>query len=77
MRLYEDKIARIVSEERFKKFEEKRKNVEKDVMRLKEKTIKPTDEVNKILAQNGSSIIDNGIKLSELLKRTELTYENL
>jgi len=67
----------LITEERFKKFEEKRKNIEKEVIRLKEKTVKPTDEVNKVLTQNGSSIIDNGIKLSELLKRTELTYKNL
>ena len=67
----------LISEERFEKFEEKRKNIEKEVLRLKEKTIKPTEEVNKVLKENGSSIIDNGIKLSELLKRTELTYDNL
>ena len=67
----------LISKERFRKFEEKRKNIEKEVTRLKEKTIKPTVEVNKVLARNGSSVIDNGIKLSELLKRTELTYSNL
>ena len=67
----------LISEERFKRFNEKRNNIEKEIIRLKEKTIKPTDEVNKVLAQNGSSIIDNGVKLSELLKRTELTYNNL
>ena len=67
----------LISDERFKKFEQKRNNIEKEVIRLKEKTIKPTEEVNKVLTQNGSSTIDNGIKLSELLKRTELTYDNL
>ena len=67
----------LISEERFKKFEQKRKNVENEVNRLKETTIKPTEEVNNVLRKNGSSEIDNGIKLSELLKRTELTYKNL
>ena len=67
----------LISRERFKKFEEKRKNIEKEVTRLKEKTIKPTELVNEVLTRNNSSIIDNGIKLSELLKRTELTYANL
>ena len=42
-----------------------------------EKTIKPTQEVNKVLEKYNSSIINNGIKLSELLKRTELTYQRL
>ena len=67
----------LIPEERFKKFEEKRKNIQKEVERLRTKTIKPTDEVNRILEKYGSSRISNGIKLSELLKRTELTYMNL
>lgn len=67
----------LISEERFKKFEQKRRNIENEVNRLKGITIKPTEEVNNVLRKNGSSEIDNGIKLSELLKRTELTYKNL
>ena len=67
----------LISGERFKKFEDKRKNIEKEVTRLKEKTIKPTELVNEVLTRNNSSVIDNGIKLSELLKRTELTYASL
>ena len=67
----------LINEERFKKFEQKRKNIENEVNRLKETTIKPTEEVNNVLRKNGSSEIDNGIKLSELLKRTELTYRDL
>ena len=39
--------------------------------------IKPTKEVNLFLKENKSSEIKNGIKLIELLKRTELTYKNL
>ena len=67
----------LITEERYKKFEGKRRNIEKEVERLKEKTIKPTQEVNKVLEKYNSSIINNGIKLSELLKRTELTYQRL
>ena len=67
----------LISEERFKRFEQKRSNIEKEVARLKAKTIKPTEEVNKVLEKYGSSTINNGIKLSELLKRTELSYKAL
>ena len=67
----------LIPEERYKRFEEKRRNIEKEVERLKEKTIKPTEEVNKMLEKYNSSTISNGIKLSELLKRTELTYQKL
>ncbi len=67
----------LISEERYKRFEQKRENIEKEIKRLREKTIKPTQEVNKLLERYASSTINNGIKLSELLKRTELTYRAL
>ena len=67
----------LISEERYKRFEEKKLNIEREVERLKSKTIKPTEKVNKLLEKYGSSQLNNGIKLSELLKRTELTYSGL
>lgn len=67
----------LITEERFKKFQEKRNNIEKEIERLKGKTIKPTKEVNKLLEKYGSSPLNNGTKLSELIKRTELTYKAL
>ena len=56
----------LISEERYKKFKE-----------IYNKTIKPTEKVNKLLEEHNSSKISNGIKLAELLRRTELTYEDL
>ena len=67
----------LISEERYKKFCEKRKNIETEIERVKNKIIKPTEEVNNLLEKYGSSKIDTGARLSDLLKRTELTYENL
>ena len=67
----------LITEDRYKKFKEKRTNIEKEIERLKNKTIKPTDNVNEFLQENESSTINNGVKLSELLKRTELNYEKL
>ena len=67
----------LITEERYKKFETKRANIEKEVERLKEKTIKPTEDVNKLLAKYNTSTLNNGIKLADLLKRTELNYKAL
>lgn len=67
----------LVSEERYKKFLSKKENIEKEIKRIKEKIIKPTKEVNELLEKNNSSKIHGGARLSELLKRTELTYESL
>ena len=67
----------LISEERYKKFKEKKGNIEKEKERIYNKTIKPTEKVNKFLEEHNSSKISNGIKLAELLRRTELTYEDL
>lgn len=67
----------LISQERYDKFSIKKENIEKEIMRLKEKTIKPTDDVNTILKKYNSSPINTGTKLSELIKRTELTYKSL
>ena len=67
----------LISENRYQNFCKKRENITKEIERVKKKTIKPSKEVNELLQGLGTSKIDTGIKLSDLLKRTELTYENL
>lgn len=44
----------LISDERYEKFINKKKNVENEIIRLKQLTIKPTEKVNKFLEENGS-----------------------
>ncbi|MBR2588551.1 MAG: tRNA uridine-5-carboxymethylaminomethyl(34) synthesis enzyme MnmG [Bacilli bacterium] len=67
----------LISEERYKKFCKKRENIQTEIRRLERTTIKPTREVNEFLKKNNSSELSGGIKLIDLLKRSELTYEKL
>lgn len=67
----------LISEERYENFKRKKKNIEKEIKRLKGIIVKPTEEVNQLLRENGTSELSTGTKLSELLKRTELDYEKL
>ena len=67
----------LISEERYKNFCEKRDRINAEIERLKTTTIKPTAEVNEFLKNNNSSILSGGIKLVDLLKRSELNYEKL
>ena len=48
-----------------------------EIKRIKSVIIKPNEKVNKLLKSLNSSEISTGIKLADLLKRTELTYDNL
>ncbi len=67
----------LISEERYQKFLKKKEAIFKEIERLQNTIIKPTKEVNELLEKNGTSPLNGGIKLSELLKRTELTYKIL
>ena len=67
----------LISDERYEKFLNKKAEIEKEIERLKNTNVKPTEENNKILEKFGTTSITAGTKLSDLLKRTELTYTNL
>ena len=67
----------LIKEERYQKFKTKRKNIEKEVERLKKLTVKPSEEINDILIKNETTKLTTGTKMSELLKRTELSYDSL
>ncbi len=67
----------LISDERYNKFLNKKEMIEKEIARLNNTVIKPTEKVNKTLESIGSSNIQTGVKLSELLKRSEVTYENI
>ena len=67
----------LINKHRFDKFQDKRRNIENEIKRLKELTVKPGDEVNKILRDNNTTELSTGTKMAELLKRTELNYDIL
>ena len=67
----------LINDERYKKFIIKRDKIKSEIDRIKSFIIKPTEEVNKFLINHNSSTISTGIKMSDLLKRTELTYKDL
>ena len=67
----------LISKKRYQSFLEKKEKIEQEIKRLKNTNIKPTQKVNNFLEENNSSPIQVGIKLSDLLKRTELNYQRL
>ena len=67
----------LISKKRYKAFLDKKKKIYDEIDRLENTTIKPSEKVNEFLTSMGTSEITTGVKLSELLKRTELTYENM
>ena len=67
----------LISDERYARFVEKKKQIEKEIERVNSLIIKPTKKVNEFLAKYGTNELSTGVKLADLLKRTELNYEIL
>lgn len=67
----------LISEERMRAFEERIAMRDSELARVKKVTLPPSEEVNGILSAAGSTPISTGMKLAELLRRPELTYDML
>lgn len=67
----------LISEERYQKFVEKERQVAEEKARINNTIVTPKDEVQQFLSDNGSTPLKSGAKLCDLLKRPELSYEQL
>lgn len=67
----------LISDERYNKFLNKQKLIHDEIDRLNSTSVKPNAEVNNILESLNSSPLQTGVKLSDLLKRSELNYYNI
>ena len=63
----------LIDEAQYARFKNKQESIQCEIERLKEVKISATEEVNEILAKYGEHI-DRGIRLAELLKRPNITY---
>ena len=64
----------LVSEERWERFLEDDRLFRSELERIKKVTVHPTDELNEMLVEKGTSPITAGVRLFELLKRPQLAY---
>ena len=67
----------LISEDRYNKFLIKKKAIEDEVERLRNIVVKPSDVNNNYLESIGTSRITTGVKMADLLKRPQVTYDNL
>lgn len=67
----------LISEKRYQKFKEKYRLIKEEIERVKNTYVGNTDQVQKLLAEYNSTLINSGMALAELIKRPELSYEIL
>lgn len=68
--------AGLIDEQRYQDFLKKQETIENEIIRLMSEKISPSDKVNSVLSKYGEHI-DKGMKLAELIKRPNVTYETL
>ena len=67
----------LIKNDRYNRFLDKKEKIEINIKRIKKISIAPSDEVNSLLEKYESAPITTGIKLTDLIKRTELSYKKL
>lgn len=67
----------LIDSERYNKLIEKKKLIEKEIERIKNVNIGAREDVQKLLEENGSTLLQSGVTMAELIKRPELSYEKL
>lgn len=67
----------LISDERYNRFLEKKQSIEKEIKRVNGVNIAPSEKVNDLLTSLGTAELSTGAKLSELIRRPELTYDLL
>jgi tRNA uridine 5-carboxymethylaminomethyl modification enzyme len=67
----------LVSDEQWEHFEKRKRQIEDEKNRLSHVLIYPTEEVNSVLEESGTSRITVPIQLGELLKRPQLDLDKL
>ena len=67
----------LVSEEAHNALLEKIDGIKKETERVNSQSIAPSEELNKVLEEAGTAPLKTGCKMSELLKRPQVTYKLL
>lgn len=67
----------LITDSRYKKFRDKWDNIENEIKRIKETKITNIEKTNNYLEGKGLSTLSGRVFLVELLKRSEITYEDI
>ncbi len=67
----------LISDERYKRFLDRKSILDAENKRIRKTTIYPSDELNKMLEEKGTSPLTQGVKFIEVLKRPQISYRDL
>lgn len=67
----------LIPEARYRTFLDKKEKVEREIARLRNTKLRPTDQMKALFDQLGSTVPDNSLAADVLLRRPEIRYEHI
>lgn len=67
----------LISDERYEKFLRKQELINAEIQRVKKTTISASERLNEMLESKGTSGIIHGVRMSELIRRPQIGYDDL
>lgn len=67
----------LISDERYEKFLRKQELINAEIQRVKKTTISASERLNEMLESRGTSGVIHGVRMSELIRRPQIGYDDL
>ena len=67
----------LINDDRWERFCKKQEMIKAEIERAKNTVLSPTEELNQILRDKNTSEVKTGVRLGDLLKRPQISYEDL
>lgn len=67
----------LISQERYQRFQKKMEQIRLEKRRISKQNVSPSAELNDLLVSRGTSPLTTGTKMEELIRRPQLSYDEL
>lgn len=67
----------LISDERYADFLKKEAEIDAEIKRMNKTTVSPSIELNALLESKGTAAISTGVKLADLIRRPQISYDDL
>lgn len=67
----------LISEDRYRRFQKKMEQIQEEKRRVAKINVAPSPALNELLVSRGTTPLNTGTKLEELIRRPQLTYDDL
>lgn len=67
----------LISDERYERFLREEEQIKAEIRRVSKTSLPPSEGLNKKLVEKGTSPVEHGVRMSELIRRPQIKYDDL